>query len=134
MKININSNNSIGYVFTLVFAFLFLISGCFETGENQGSNKVLLNGSVLKGRIIKSNVSLFDVQGNLIWEGTTNEKGEFTAEFPSKSNKIYIVVATVANGAMQCDATECTAPKSSKVYQFGEFMPGDELGDIEFKT
>ena len=117
-----------------MFAFLFLISGCFETGENQGSNKVLLNGSVLKGRIIKSNVSLFDVQGNLIWEGTTNEKGEFTAEFPSKSNKIYIVVATVANGAMQCDATECIAPLSSTIYQFGDFIPGNEIGNIAFKS
>ena len=122
------------FLISLTLCFALLLSGCFETGKNKGSNKVLLNGSVLKGTVTQAIVYIYDAQGNLMWEGISDEKGEFIADILTNSDQVFTIVVKVADGAMQCDATECTAPKSSKVYQFGEFMPGDELGDIEFKS
>ena len=119
---------------SLVLTLSLALTGCFETGKNKGSNKVLLNGSVLKGTVTQADVEVLDIHGSVIWQGSSNQNGEFTAEFSTNSNQIYTIVATLANGAMQCDATECIAPLSSTVYQFGDFIPGNELGPVAFKS
>lgn len=119
---------------SLTMILVFLITGCFETGENQGCNKILLNGSVLKGVVTQADVMIFNRQSKLIWQGTTDNNGKFTAEFVQNSSSAFTVVARVAKGAMQCDATECISPVSSLRYEFGVFIPGNELGNVDFKS
>jgi hypothetical protein len=113
-----------------------ILSSCFEIGQNEGTNEVLLNGSVLKGVVSQGRLSLENKDHKIIWRGTSDDHGEFNSAFlPSKKHLFTLTAKSVLGGFIQCDANECEVPTSpSKIYTFGQLIPGDEIGDITFRS
>lgn len=118
-----------------VMTAVLLLSGCFETGKSEGRGLVLLNGSMLKGTITHADISILNEQGGLMWQGTSDAQGRFTAEYSTSLKQQLLMVTTVTpQSEIQCDATACVAPLSAKEYAFGEFMPGSEFGSLPFRS
>lgn len=119
----------------LTIPLALTLSGCFDSGLNEGSNLVILNGSLLKGTIRQADISIIDSRGRTVWQGTSDNEARFDAEISSGEGEFYTLVARVTQqSSMMCDATECNVPYADTRYQFGEWIPGIELGDIAFRS
>ena len=120
---------------SLLLSLTLVLNGCFETGQNQGSNQLNINGSILKGRVNQGEVEIYDAEGRMLWQGKSDDQGQYQAQISSAENTIFTVVVSVANqSTMRCDSIMCEAPLTGTTYEFGETMPGSELGDIQLKN
>lgn len=113
-----------------------ILSSCFEIGQNDGTNEVLLNGSVLKGVVSQGQLSLENKDHEIIWRGASDDDGEFNSAFiPSKNHLFTLTAKSVLGGFIKCDANECEVPTSPpKIYTFGQLIPGAEIGDVTFRS
>lgn len=112
-----------------------MLSSCFDKGKNQGSNKLLINGSVLKGQFRSADLFVYDQFDQLIWQEFTNERGEFTADISKSTKGVYKIISRGNSySTMVCDATKCFVNDSTTQISFGEEIQANELWDIEVKT
>ena len=99
---------------------LFILSACVEEGLNQGTNSLVLNGSVLKGQLIKAEVRIIDDHDVVYWKSTTDGNGGFVAELELKAESVYSVISTTnPSSSMVCDAKTCV-DATTIVACFGE--------------
>ena len=113
---------------TLVCLFLlFILSACVEEGLNQGTNSLVLNGSVLKGQLIKAEVRIIDDHDVVYWKSTTDGNGGFVAELELKAESVYAVTSTINDStSMLCDAMTCV-DAGTIVAIFGETITAESL-------
>jgi hypothetical protein len=120
----------------LIVVLTFLLLACFDIGKNNGTNEVLLNGSVLKGVVSQGQLSLVNETLDVIWQGISDDEGKFQSSFlPSEGHLFTLVVQSVLDGFIECDATQCEVPTTPpKVYSFGDLIPGSEVGDVTLRS
>ncbi|MFT5758707.1 MAG: hypothetical protein ACI9LM_003455 [Alteromonadaceae bacterium] len=128
------SLNNTCKIFMFLIMTLLLLS-CFDQGENQGSNKLLINGSVLKGKFKSADLFIYNQFEQLLWQEYTNELGEFSAAIPKNSKGVHKVISRGnSDSTMVCDATACFVNGSATHLSFGEEIQANDLLDIEIKT
>jgi len=130
-----NAVRSIIWALLPVVLLCSILTGCFGTGENVGSSKILLMGSVLKGVFSEAEIVVTDERSRVLWRGSSSANGDFNATFSKLDNDFVVTEVTMtASGMMQCDATICEVPLSSTVYHFGDQIPGSEMGAITLRN
>lgn len=93
-----------------------LLTSCLKVGTNVGSNVLTLNASILKGRLSRAHVQVFDAQGNWVWEGLADENGNVDIELRSSvQGELQIQVSPSIDSTMLCDASECVSPSGERV-------------------
>ncbi len=122
--------------FVFFITTFIVLSACFDLGLNEGTNEVLLNGSVLKGVVSHGQLSLINKDNRVIWRGISDIEGAFKSVFlPSNRHLFTLTAKTVLGGFIKCDATFCEVPTvPAKVYSFGDSIPGAEIGDVLLRS
>ena len=112
---------------------LFLTS-CLKVGTNVGSNVLTLNASILKGRMSRAQVQVFDAQGNGVWDGLSDENGNVSIDLrDSGEGELRIMVSPSVGSTMLCDASECLAPSGERV-PFNSPIPLENPDDIALSS
>lgn len=112
-----------------------LVAGCYETGTNEGSNNIVINGSLLKGSLRNADIKVYDSQNRVIWQGSSDSQGDYNADLASAQSNVFTVEARVVQGSsMICDADECIAPISGNSYSFGQSIDANELGALVIRN
>lgn len=123
------------YKFIGAMALSALMAGCYETGTNEGSNNIVISGSLLKGALNNADIKVYDSQNRVIWQGSSDSQGDYSADLASNQSNLFVVEAkAVQGGSMVCDALECTAPLSGNSYAFGETIDASELGALVIRN
>ncbi|MCL1123214.1 hypothetical protein [Shewanella surugensis] len=119
-----------GYL-CLLWALIFMISGCIEEGVNIGNNAILLNASVLKGKVQNGVVKVFDSDGYWLWEGESDDKGWVSIPISSAfKGEIAIEVTPSINTRMRCDASVCLDINTGQVYPFNDYLYGSSVDEL----
>ncbi|GAD76591.1 hypothetical protein VAZ01S_047_00040 [Vibrio azureus NBRC 104587] len=123
------------FKWVIFFIPLSFILGCLEVGENQGSLKVMLSGSLLKGVVRNADIKVINEKNVLIWQGESNNNGLFEAEYALGQGSIFTLISDLSiKGSMQCDSVFCYVPNQNEPYKFDEDILNEDLGSVALKT
>ncbi len=129
MKVNTLLNLAV------VFLLSWLLSACLEVGTNEGDSEITLNASILKGRLSGAEVQVQDNDGNILWEGFSDENGNIDINFRGANDEALTIIAQPSwNSLLLCDATQCQQPQSNKLVDFGETIALDPTSDIRLSS
>ncbi|WP_299002154.1 hypothetical protein [uncultured Shewanella sp.] len=119
----------------LLCLLVMILPACLEEGSTRGNKKWLLNASILKGQLKKASVSVFDNQGNWLWEGKSDDLGQVSIPlFSQLSGELSIEVVTSDETRMRCDAKTCVDQSTQLIYQFNDIMPNSGLGALKLSS
>ncbi|TMP41786.1 hypothetical protein CWB96_06230 [Pseudoalteromonas citrea] len=114
---------------------IVLLTGCFKEGEIRGSNELLLNGSLLKGTMAHADIYIEDIDHHVIWQGASDENGQFQSQFSALENSIYTLRSKVNHSTiMQCDAVFCFDTNDNVIAQFGEPIIASEIAGLQLTS
>lgn len=99
--------NSLPKLFATTLLAASVLSGCGGGSSQPASNQsVQVAGTAVKGVIAKGIVKAFDIDGNLLKEGVTNDDGSYSLDLADYTGPVVVEITAGADSKMTCDVVD----------------------------